>query len=525
MSTEVLEREQVIDREAYEQEFSDESRRYLSEVDHINRYRSRLTRIVDPVVLKGIKENLIPAVKEGAISHAVSTTYQERAGEDYMWLDQTHQDVARSGYTFHNHPEALKRVDIEVDEADDIAQNLRPGFIKVLLSPKMSRHDATYKDAQNEHLADDDMVRIHMIDQATDGTIRGKYMQSLLVRNVPLEAWVNMLADPTNIFGKSITVRDELSATAVMEVHRELELPEKTLPEGVISLVEAVLPYADPEAQKSISAQLELFRCDQQELHTKAEIIANRWLDFEVELADSLHLGSATPIIQDFLRDLADEWSTDFLKQIWTHTSTDGSIRMDRQFAVDIERSRRNTLWVKAGVITGNEDIIKQMSPQAVAAVRSNEAEIYAMIAAGRTAEEIRYKEAAGNKVAAKENIKAGGGCPGVDSGAFGGSKEEGDGVKSDDEWHGGKKFYNAKCRSCKEVKAEIGACHICEDCVHNPAKMQTAYDAEMSAPKPIKPSILEQVLSTLKPKITEKAPKEPVTQPVTVGKYALVAG
>jgi len=33
-------------------------------------------------------------------------------------------------------------------------------------------------------------------------------------------------------------------------------------------------------------------------------------------------------------------------------------------------------------------------------------------------------------------------------------------------EWHGGEIIRNAKCRSCKEVKAEVGVCRICKGCV-----------------------------------------------------------
>ncbi len=35
--------------------------------------------------------------------------------------------------------------------------------------------------------------------------------------------------------------------------------------------------------------------------------------------------------------------------------------------------------------------------------------------------------------------------------------------------WHGGKIFKNAKCVSCEKVKSEVGACHICKDCVDHP--------------------------------------------------------
>ncbi len=48
----------------------------------------------------------------------------------------------------------------------------------------------------------------------------------------------------------------------------------------------------------------------------------------------------------------------------------------------------------------------------------------------------------------------------------------------SRESWHGGKKYRNSKCRSCKEVKSEVGACHICKDCVDNPTKRKREYDA-----------------------------------------------
>jgi hypothetical protein len=35
--------------------------------------------------------------------------------------------------------------------------------------------------------------------------------------------------------------------------------------------------------------------------------------------------------------------------------------------------------------------------------------------------------------------------------------------------WHGGKIFKNTKCVSCDKVRAEVGACKICKDCVDHP--------------------------------------------------------
>ncbi len=61
------------------------------------------------------------------------------------------------------------------------------------------------------------------------------------------------------------------------------------------------------------------------------------------------------------------------------------------------------------------------------------------------------------------------------------------------DDWHGGKIHRNKACRSCKVTKAEIGACHVCKDCVGKPAKMQAAYNREMAAAK--RASIVELAL------------------------------
>lgn len=44
--------------------------------------------------------------------------------------------------------------------------------------------------------------------------------------------------------------------------------------------------------------------------------------------------------------------------------------------------------------------------------------------------------------------------------------------------WHGGSIHRNAKCNSCEKVKSEVGACHICKDCVNNPSKRSERYKA-----------------------------------------------
>ena len=53
--------------------------------------------------------------------------------------------------------------------------------------------------------------------------------------------------------------------------------------------------------------------------------------------------------------------------------------------------------------------------------------------------------------------------------------------------WHGGKKYKNAKCVSCKEVKSEVGACHICKDCVEHPKRNLRTIQGRTSDPKKAK--------------------------------------
>ena len=110
-------------------------------------------------------------------------------------------------------------------------------------------------------------------------------MQSGLVRDIPLDAWVSFLADPNNPFKKSIAVENPDSSLSVMKTHSELEVPTEQLPEGILTILEAVIPHIkDPELRASVRQQLTEFREDQQTKHDRAVNIATRWRDFEVQL-------------------------------------------------------------------------------------------------------------------------------------------------------------------------------------------------------------------------------------------------
>lgn len=393
--------------------------RCMTEVDHLNRLRLADGRHAE-TTLEGVSVNLVTAVEEAGMPYRVSTTYQEYRDGTFWWLDQTPTQVARSGYIFHEHPAALARVDVEVDEGADIETNLRPGFVKVLLSPKMSETDAPRHVAEREHLADDDMVRIHMLDLDDNRQIRGKFMQSALVRHIPLCAWVAMLKDQGNIFGKSIQVGgDETSALSVMKTHTELELPEEKLSEGVLTIIEAVLPYLNQEEQHQLEQQLLLFRGDQEGMHQKAQNIAARWLSFEVALADSLYYQRAMPEIEQFIEQLQFEWGDDTRQLLALHRLTSGGFFMTRELAIKLEQARQNTLWVSAAVVTGNERVLAQMDPAAARKVYEDEMFIQMMMQNGHHAQQIAVAEAAINQTVARQNVQVGGGCPGSNRADF----------------------------------------------------------------------------------------------------------
>ena len=265
----------------------DSDTRLLSEVDHLNRLR-QYDGSYSARDISEIHENLVTAVKEAAVPFAVSTTHQEYRDGSFYWLDQRPEDVAFSGYRFHQHESAIARVDVEVEEAIDVSLNLRPGIFKIFISPRMSSLDAPYEQAKKEHLGDDDQIRIHSLNIDEEGVVVGKFMQSMLVRDIPLSAWFDMLNDSNNIFGKSLKLENDGSALTVMKTHAELEIDEADLPEGVIGIARAVLPYMDKKDRQKVQQQINLFDSDQDEIHKKAEVIATRWLDFEIELSESL---------------------------------------------------------------------------------------------------------------------------------------------------------------------------------------------------------------------------------------------
>jgi len=483
--------------------------RVLTEVDHLNKHRLPDGSYPNQV-LNDVLTNLTTAVQEAAMPFAVTTVEHEYAKLDerekgtFMWLGKTAVDAAMTGYRFHNHQSARERVDVEVDEARHAEEELRPGVMKIFISPKMSEKDAPKHIAKQEHLADDDAVRASWLETDENGKIQKKVLQSLLVSDVPLEAWVDMLSDENNPFGKAIEVEDKDSALSVMKVHRELELPMGELAEGPVSIVEAVIPYIKDElAQKKVERQLKLFRGDQEDLRKKAVNIAERWLKFEGNLAESLNDGRANFEIKRFIIGLQEHWGEEDLEVINRHQTPGGEFHMSRELAAIVEKAKQNTLWVSAAVVTENESVIHQMDEDVIERVRTNELLIQQAWQAGH---DVRLLEAQNNQMVADQNVKVGGGCSGTNEARFRSSQEAGqmpqelqnqannDAKESDNESRQTWKWKSGVCivNNCptRPGKTVVGPCSVCKHCQaefdagRDPTKQKTAKVIEIAEPK-----------------------------------------
>jgi len=439
--------------------------RSLTEVDHLNDHRQADSSIPE-WVYRAVLINQITALKEAAIPHAVSKTFQRRVftGEydkygaplvTYLWLDQTSTQVAESGYAFHRHPDARAGVDVEVDEAGYNDRTMRDGYAKVLISV----HDKELKD---ENLGDKDSLRISYPGRDEKGE-EGKILESILIGDVPRDSWEAMLADPNNLWGRSIMLEQPNSRLAIMKAHRQLEIPLERLPEGVVSLLVAVLPYVhDPNARKSITRQIMLFRGDQEELHRQATAGAIRWAEFEKSLADSLIEERATRQVELFIGQLQHQWSDADIALFNAHTLEDGGFRMSRRLAARLERAKQNLLWTAAAVVAGNEAVLDQLDTESAQAIYRRELLIQHMVGAGASMEDIMAIEAKNNKSIAAQNVTVGGGCPGENSGGFRESASSKKGKGKEHKWETHKGVCRTKeCPNHTKI-VEVGPCEIC---------------------------------------------------------------
>ena len=452
--------------------------RGLADVDHINFHRLE-DGSVGQDTLNYLLQNKTTAVQEAAMPFAVSRTEHQvvitpEAKRKFMWLGRTAVENALSGYDFHIAEPARERVSVEVDEAGYDETMLRPGVASVFVSPRMSETDAPYAIAKQEHLGDDDSVRVSWLETKVDDK-QIRVLSSLLVRDVPLNAWVAMLEDEGNIFGKSIPIENPDSALSVMKVHRELELPLEALPKGPVSLVEAVLPYIeDEELSQSVAYQLERYDDDQEDMRRKAESIAERWLSFDIALAESLANGRANTEIRSFIYSLQHQWGEDDRSVIERHELGNTQVKMTRELAAVLESAKCNLLWAPAAVITNNPEVLKQLDAATAQKIYDNEMVLQIAWHEGQNVAEL---EARNNRIIAVQNISVGGGCPGDSDPNFAGRKKDGiDGEAesanlwdSDDEnkdnWKWTKGVCQVKTCSTRPGQTEVGPCSVCRKC------------------------------------------------------------
>jgi hypothetical protein len=199
------------------------------------------------------------------------------------------------------------------------------GKARVFISPRMTRTDSSLKEAQKEHLGDDDAIRVSWL--TDDTTAADRIMQSLLVRDVPYDAWVKLLEDPNNIFGKAVKIEETGSSLDIMKVHKELEISTNKLPKGPVSILEAVVGYIeDPKIRSSVIEQIGKYHnSDQVEMAREAAAKADEWLEFEQQLAESLAIGKATYEIRRFIIGLQHHWSSDDIDIISKHAEANAT--------------------------------------------------------------------------------------------------------------------------------------------------------------------------------------------------------
>ncbi len=460
--------------------------RLLVEVDNLMTVMDGDGNIPD-VLLDDIRLNLETAVYEIAMPLAVSVSSQrveyisdgsENKRRVINWLGKNAVEVAMGGKLHHRSRAAFDRIEIEVAEARRAQEHLQPGVAQVFISPKMTSSDATAEVAIAEHLYDEDAIRVSYAVQNSQGEVIARRLESLLVRDIPLEAWVRMLKDPNNVFGRSFSLSDEDSALSVMSIFSQLDLPEKAIPDGPVALVRAVLPYITDKGQlESVSRQLQGFTWDQEKYKEQAKKTSEEWLKFETELAKSLRNGLATFDITRYIIGLQHNWSASRLLTINDHYMDGQGYIMTRQLAALLEDSKRQTLNTLAGILTDNKEMIQKIDQQALSEIRFAQSHLSNIMLVGHFSEDVlnETKMVLERKVAGL-NIGVKGGCNGysgnnfntIISSQYGNQLADVTTVQPGDKERKTWKWQFGYCRApqCRSPKPTwVGPCSVCERC------------------------------------------------------------
>lgn len=505
----------------YDQEL--EHRRLLSDVDHL--VASMMPDRSFPVeVEQDILTNKITAVHEGSMPEAVSVTVHrveyvvdERGRKKRLitWLGKSAVEVAASGREFHRAPAALSRVEIEEAEAVFAEDSLKSGKAQVFISPKMTADDAPREIARAEHLADEDSVRVTYAIKNRDGEVVARRLESLLVTGIDISAWVAMFKDPQNIFGKSFNLSSENSALSVMELFKELVLDEEDVPEGPVTMVEAVLPYVDQQARPLIEKQIANFRKNQSIYNEQAISTADEWLAFDKDLACSLVDGVANFNVKRFIVSFQDRWNDEDLATVQAHQMDNVEFKMTRELAAILESAKQRVLLAIAGVAVGSEKIISQTNPEKVRQLQTTIERVAMLRANNMPMSQINAAQTTLERDIADTNITPGGGCLGGNKTTFQSNPGEGpsavDGGLTDSE--SDKKKWKWKIGICQVKRCpspkptEVGPCTVCRRC-------QSKFDAGQD---PTKSRASEKATE----RFTDKLAKLFVSKPEAANKSA----
>ncbi len=459
--------------------------RLLTERDHFLEHMDADGN-VPAEVFDAVAQNRETAASEIAMPYAVTITEHEVVEREdetgkreraIMWLGRTALDVAASGYKYHFSKAAHKRVPIEESEARRAQDALRPGVAQVFFSPKMTPYDASEAVAKAEHLHADDAIRVSTAIVNAQGEVVGRKLQSLLVRDIPFSAWMAMLQDSGNIFDKDFPLRGTQSATSVMELFADMDLPEDRLPEGPVTLVEAVLPYIGDElARQKVKHQLKRFRSDQKQYALEARAAGKQWAMFDLELARSSRQRYATDSLRFFIMQNAGAWTDESLTTIEACQLGSTQYKMTEELAALLARAKQKLVGDELAVATDNDRATKGISREALHQIKAIHQEILYAREVGVDYGYLRVLEQRQNRLLQRQTIHSGGGCIGDVQRAFGGDQDQAGVGETDSpfktgaESKSGWQWKKGVCQvpACPSPKpTEVGPCSVCRHCQH----------------------------------------------------------
>jgi hypothetical protein len=488
-----------------------EQKRLLTEVDHL------LAQRIGPNQFGDTKDNLqnyATSMEEQAMPFRVSHTehnieFNPRLNKKtVMWLGKTAIQVAESGYDFHEHESVFPRIEIEKDEARLASTQDDDGRARVFVSPRMSQKDAPLEIARKEHLGDDDAIRVSWVKTLLDGSQK-RVLQSLLVRDIPLSAWVAMFEDSQNIFGRSMRVEDPESALSIMKLHDQLEIDMSKLTNGPVTLIEAVVPYIDDIVTRNkVIEQSKKYYGDQDQMRQEAESKAKEWLAFDKELAESLVQGEATSRIKSFVYSLQHNWSDFDLAMLRRHYSDDG-YKMTRELAAMLESAQQKLLAGRAALTTNKEHVLRKLGGDLYELQRLQKTERLISQAWFDGIDHNRLLATHNRELASRNVDGGGGGCAGSSSTEFGDASNLNDEISGNSDntsesktnWKWKKGVCRVESCSTRPGQTEVGPCDICHDCQdkfddgRDPT--QEAVKGESQTTTSIAELIVERILET----------------------------